>query len=61
LIYETLEGGDVDKLVRGESLDRPKPLETRLVSPEDVVIGKERNDDGNKKAPPKPEPEPGVA
>ncbi|HUU02903.1 MAG TPA: ATP-dependent zinc metalloprotease FtsH [Myxococcota bacterium] len=63
LIFETLEGGDVDKIVRGESLDRPRPLETRLVSPEELAIGGERKDGNGKKVAPKPEPEPepGVA
>jgi len=62
LTYETIDGEDVERIVEGKQIDRPKPLETKLVSPEEADLtddDKKTNDD--KKAPPKPEPEPGVA
>ncbi|RLB59239.1 MAG: cell division protein FtsH, partial [Deltaproteobacteria bacterium] len=61
LVYETLEGDDVDKIVRGQEIGRPPPLETRLVAP--PAEEPEIKPDGDKpdKVPPKPEPEPGMA
>ncbi|RME20397.1 MAG: cell division protein FtsH, partial [Deltaproteobacteria bacterium] len=61
LVYETLEGDDVDRLVKGQSLDKPAPLETKLISstrPEEEKSkeeGKEPDLTGG------PAPEPGVA
>jgi cell division protease FtsH len=35
LEYETLDGADVDQLLRGQALTRPKPAETRLKTPDE--------------------------
>ncbi len=61
LTYETLEADDVDKIARGLEIDRPKPLETKLHSPEDVDMGETEKGKSEKKVPGEPEPEPGVA
>jgi cell division protease FtsH len=60
LTYETLEGFEVGAIIRGEELDRPKPLETKLVSPKEAGFEDEQKKD-DKKVSNKPEPEPGVA
>jgi cell division protease FtsH len=60
LTYETLEGFEVGAIIRGEELDRPKPLETKLVSPKEAGFENEQKKD-DKKVSNKPEPEPGVA
>ncbi|MFO0726763.1 MAG: ATP-dependent zinc metalloprotease FtsH [Myxococcota bacterium] len=46
LEYETLEGGEIDALIRGEEITRPKP-ETRLKTPDDVMSkdGKKKGED----------------
>ncbi len=62
LTYETIDGQDVERIMEGKQIDRPKPLETVLVSPEEADLAeddKKAKDDKN--APNKPEPEPGVA
>ena len=60
LVYESLDGDDIDKLIRGESIGRSKPLETRLIPPDDGErSGTEEDQD--EKLPSKPEPEPGMA
>jgi cell division protease FtsH len=61
LTYETLEGSEVEAIIAGKELDRPKPLETKLVSPGDAGLEGEEKKDDKKDVPPKPEPEPGVA
>ena len=49
-----------EALISGKEIDRPKPLETKLVTPGEAGFeDKEKKDD--KKVPNKPEPEPGVA
>ncbi len=50
LTFESLDGNEIDTLVNGGVLDRPKPKETRLISPDDVS-----------KVTTKPEPEPTIA
>jgi cell division protease FtsH len=61
LTFETLDGDDVDKIMKGEKLDRPKPLQARLISPESGESKKDDKETDDNKVPPKPEPEPGVA
>ncbi len=61
LIYETLDSDDVDRLVKGQELDRPRPLESRLVAPDNVDLSDDAVSKRNKPLPPKPEPEPGMA
>jgi cell division protease FtsH len=58
LTFESLDGPDVDKLIQGLELDRPKPLESKLVTPENAEL-MERPASVEKKN--MPEPEPGVA
>jgi cell division protease FtsH len=57
LIFETLDGNDVDKVIKGEELSRPRPIETRLISPDQAGL-KDKTPGG---VPPKPEPSPTVA
>jgi len=60
LTFETLDAGDVDRLVKGMEIDRPKPLETRLITtPPPAAGGGGQAPD--KPLPTKPTPEPGVA
>jgi cell division protease FtsH len=60
LVYESLDGDDIDKLIRGEDIGRSKPLETRLIPPDDGErAGSE--EDSDEQLPSKPEPEPGMA
>ena len=64
LVFETLDSDDIDRLVKGEKIERPVPLETKLVSPEKVELDedadKEKKDEKDD-SPIPPEPEPGVA
>ncbi len=59
LTYETLDSDDMDKLVNGLELDKPKPLESKLISSGDDTPSEPTS--RNEKIPRKPEPEPGVA
>jgi hypothetical protein len=61
LTYETLEGPEVETIIAGKELDRPKPLETKLVSPENAGLEGDKKKGDKKDVPNKPEPEPGVA
>jgi cell division protease FtsH len=62
LDYETLDADDVDRLVKGEPMSRPKPVSTRLVSPPGGGQGAETKVGADKPLPGKPPaPEPGVA
>ena len=61
LTYETLEGAEVEAIIAGKELDRPKPLETKLVSPEKAGLEGDKKKGDKKDVPNKPEPEPGVA
>ncbi len=58
LVYESLDGNDIDILMKGGILTRPKPLESRLVTPEEAVLQGKKAEE--KKAPPKPSTEPGI-
>jgi cell division protease FtsH len=62
LTYETLDGKDVDNIVSGKEIDRPKPMETRLVSPKDAGFPNDKDKtngkDDDKKVGPSPKPEP---
>ena len=58
LTYETLDSDDMDKLVMGVELDKPKPLESKLVTPNDTSSDSTAGKDA---LPHEPEPEPGVA
>ena len=60
LVFETLDTDDVNRLVKGLEIDRPAPLETKLISADNAGLGgepKSPKDD----LPPEPEPEPGMA
>ncbi len=58
LTYETLDSDDMDKLVMGVELDKPKPLESKLVTPNDTSSDSTAGKDA---LPHEPKPEPGVA
>ncbi|MBN2498708.1 MAG: ATP-dependent zinc metalloprotease FtsH [Deltaproteobacteria bacterium] len=63
LTFETLDSNDIDRLAKGQEVDRPRPLESRLIS-SDSDLGKDRKPGSERepKAPEKgPEPEPGLA
>jgi len=60
LVYESLDGDDIDKLIRGEGIGRSKPLETRLIPPDDGER-EDSEEDADEHLPSKPEPEPGMA
>ncbi len=61
LIYESLDGDDIDRLTQGLPVDKPRPLETKLVSPDAVDLDNKAGKPKDKGLPPKPEPEPGMA
>ncbi len=56
LTFETLDAGDVDRLLKGQEIERPKPLATRLISSPPAKPG-----DAGEGLPRKPAPEPGLA
>ena len=59
LTYETLDANDIDRLAKGQELDRPKPLETRLLPPEQPEADEEKPAQQGPDR--EPEPEPGLA
>jgi cell division protease FtsH len=62
LVFETLDTNDVNRLVKGLEIDRPKPLETKLISPDTAGLGGEPKSPKDDLPPePEPEPEPGMA
>jgi cell division protease FtsH len=62
LTYESLDGDEVDVIVKGGELDRPKPQESKLISPDEAGLeDKDDKEADEGKVPSKPEPEPGVA
>ena len=63
MLFETLDGDDLAKITKGGDLDRPKPLETKLISPKDAGFKgeKDKKEKDDSKVGPEPEPEPTVA
>jgi len=57
LAYETLEGDDIDKLIKGEPLNKPLPLQTRLAGD----LHQKNEPLAGEKNPSKVEPQPGMA
>ncbi|MBW2703734.1 MAG: ATP-dependent zinc metalloprotease FtsH [Deltaproteobacteria bacterium] len=57
LTYETLDANDIERLAKGQELDRPKPLDTQLLPPEQQDAGEEKPSPQG----PDREPEPGLA
>jgi cell division protease FtsH len=59
LEYETLDGDDLDTLIRGDALTKPKP-ESRLKTPEELY-GKKKPEKPESRGAPLGTPEPGAA
>jgi cell division protease FtsH len=59
LDYETLDGPEIDQLMRGEDLSREKPSQTRLRTPDEAGLDRPESEKDKKVG--KPQPEPGVA
>ncbi len=59
LDYETLDGPEIDQLLRGEELERAKPAQTRLRTPGQAGLDQPESEKDKKVG--KPQPEPGVA
>jgi len=59
LDYETLDGPEIDQLIRGEDLSREKPSQTRLLTPDEAGLDRPESEKDKKVG--KPQPEPGVA